>query len=192
MREHRVRITRELAGITAQVKARRHAFLTIFLPIWLTLWTIGGIVAMTTVITGTDRQPFLLLWLAGWLIGETMALVVFLWTTFGEELISIRNGIFTYQRHVFGIGPKRECPVHEVFNVRAAGFFGPLDGFNSALVQYGMTGGTVAVDNKHGEAIRFGIALNEYEAQNLAAALQPYFANTGSVPGQAPFGGLNS
>ncbi|HEX5833998.1 MAG TPA: hypothetical protein VFY34_09095 [Pyrinomonadaceae bacterium] len=55
-----------------------------------------------------------------------------------------------------------------------------------------MTGGTVAVDNKHGEAIRFGIALNEYEAQNLAAALQPYFANTGSVPGQAPFGGLNS
>ncbi|HEX5833997.1 MAG TPA: hypothetical protein VFY34_09090 [Pyrinomonadaceae bacterium] len=98
MREHRVRITREPAGITAQVKARRHAFLTIFLPIWLTLWTIGGIVAITTVITGTDRQPFLLLWLAGWLIGETMALVVFLWTTFGEELISVRNGMFTYQR----------------------------------------------------------------------------------------------
>ena len=51
-----------------------------------------------------------------------------------------------------------------------------------------MTGGTVTVDTRHGEPIRFGIALNEYEAQNVAAALQPYFANARSVPEQTRSG----
>ena len=192
MADKRVRITREPAGITAQVKARKQVFLTIFLPIWLTGWTIGGIAALTALLSGSNREPFLMVWLVGWLVGETMAVIIFFWTTFGEERISISNGMFTYQRHVFGIGPKRQYSLQELFNVRAAGYFGALDGFNSALVQYGMKGGTVAVDNRHGEAIRFGIALNEYEAQNLAAALQPYFANARGVPAPTSFGSLSS
>ena len=163
----------------------------IFLPIWLTFWTIGGIAAFTAFITGANREPFLMFWLAGWLVGETMAAVILLWTAFGEELITVQNGLFTYQRHVFGIGPKRQYQVQELFNVRASGYFGPMDGFNTSLAQYGMTGGTVAVDTRHGDEIRFGIALNEYQAQNLAAALQPYFANSRSIPGGTHSGGFN-
>jgi hypothetical protein len=185
--EHRVRTTREHGGITVQVKARKKAWLMIFLPIWLTFWTIGGIAALTAFLSSANREPFLVAWLAGWLFGEIMATIIFLWTAFGEELISIQNGLFTYQRHVFGIGPKRQYQVQELSNVRASGYFGPMDGFNSALAQYGMTGGTVAVDNRHGEEIRFGIALSEYQAQNVAAALQPFLANARSIPGHSGF-----
>jgi hypothetical protein len=186
--QRRINTTREQGGITVRVPARKKGWLMFFLPIWLVFWTIGGVAAFTAFITGANREPFLIFWLIGWAFGETMATIIFLWTAFGEELISIQNGLFTYQRHVFGIGPKRQYQVQELSNVRASGYFGSIDGVNYALAQYGMTGGTVAVDNRHGEEIRFGIALNEYQAQNVAASLQPYLTNARSIPGHGHSG----
>ena len=103
-----------------------------------------------------------------------MTLVIWLWNAFGQEVIFIRNGSLTYRREVFGRGLEKVYALHEVYNLRASGYFGGEDGTGEAFVQYGLRGGTVAFDTRYGDVQRFGIRLEEREAVALARALKPY------------------
>ena len=76
---------------------------------------------------------------------------------------------------MFGLGLSREYALHELYNLRASGFFGAGIGFSSSLAQYGMSGGTVALDTRFGDTYRFGINLGVREAVELAEDLKPYF-----------------
>jgi hypothetical protein len=82
--------------------------------------------------------------------------------------------MFIHRREVFGLGLSREYALHELYNLRASGFFGAGIGFSSSLAQYGMSGGTVALDTRFGDTYRFGINLGEREAVELAEDLKPY------------------
>jgi len=167
----RIKTSKDLDGITVHIKTKKNWFMLFFLPVWLTGWTLGGIVAITSVVTRPDL--FLVVWLCGWAVGEAWAICSFLWNAFGEEKISIQGGLFTHKREVFGRGLARVFPLHELINLRASGFFGDSSSGNP-MAPWGLAGGTVAVDTRYGDTYKFGIHLEEKDAVALAKTLEPY------------------
>jgi hypothetical protein len=174
----RISITKDRTGITATIKSAKLPWPFGFLPVWLVLWTFGGITVLVIVITGRDRDVFILVWLCGWALGEFMAVRLCLWLAFGQEVVSIRDGVFTHRREVFGRGPNRTYPLRELFNLRTSGPFGTEKRFGRRYEAYGMGGGTVAFDAKDGDSIRFGAKLTEDDADDLVRALRPYVTDS--------------
>ncbi|HZE69193.1 MAG TPA: hypothetical protein VE135_06655 [Pyrinomonadaceae bacterium] len=171
---NRIETTKDVDGITVRIKTKKNWFMLLFLPVWLTGWTFGGIAAITGLVTGQSPGPILLVWLCGWAVGETLAICSWVWSAFGQEKISVRDGLFTHKREVFGKGLAKVYPIRELFNLRASGFFGSMNAFSNSLAQWQLAGGTVAVDTKYGDTYRFGIHLEEREAVALANTLAPY------------------
>lgn len=60
--EARFRVEQTADGEQIKIRAARPIFPMLFLPVWLTGWTIGGIAAMTALVI--KFQPFLLFWLS--------------------------------------------------------------------------------------------------------------------------------
>lgn len=79
-------------GLTEEIviPARRNWFALSFLPIWLALWSLGGIVAVYALFT--EFQLFLLVWLCGWALGWLYAASTIAWQLFGEETIRVEAG----------------------------------------------------------------------------------------------------
>jgi len=178
----RILIIKDSDGVLlVNVKAQKNWALILFLPVWLSFWTFGGITALTVLINGSNRDPFIVFWLCGWAVGETLALLILLWTLVGQETISIERGVFSHKREIFGRGITRIYPMHELFNLRASGPFGKPGMFSRSYDRYGLTGGTVTVDTRYGDSCRFGINLEEDDAQLLVNILEPYFHRSTTV-----------
>ncbi len=172
----RIELVQEPNGITAQIKTPKYIFLLVFLPIWLIGWTFGGISAIGQIIHGNEAQGFLMIWLCGWFVGEVLVASIWAWNAFGYEVVSIRSGLLSTKREIFGFTiTRKQFPVHELSDLRAVGFFGSMLSLESGLAYWGLTGGTVAVDHRT-KTHRFGIHLEEQEAKALVGELKPYFS----------------
>lgn len=86
----RFRIEQTPEGERIRVPAQRQWFVLIFLCVWLTGWTLGGVAAVTALLT--DFQPFVLLWLGMWLIGWVLAVSAILWMLAGSETLRVVHG----------------------------------------------------------------------------------------------------
>jgi hypothetical protein len=169
----RIDTTDEVDGITVRIKLVRNWPLILFLPVWLTFWTFGGIASIAATVTGQERDPIIYVWLCGWALGETYVVCLWLWAAFGEEIVSVRNDVFVYKRVVFGRGIARTHPVNEIFNLRASEFHGDRPGLFS-IHHWEVGRGTVAVDTRFGDTYRFGIQLTERDAVALSNVLGSY------------------
>jgi hypothetical protein len=88
-------------GEQVRVKARRQIFTLLFLPVWLTLWTIGGGVAASQMMT--HLEPFLAIWLCFWALGWVMAAGTLVWMVAGSETLRIVGGDLEVAQHMFGL-----------------------------------------------------------------------------------------
>lgn len=79
------------------IPARRNWFALSFLPIWLTLWTIGGIMAIYALFTAFEL--FLVVWLCGWALGWLYAASTIAWQLFGKETIRVEAGQLIHACH---------------------------------------------------------------------------------------------
>lgn len=172
----RISITKDDTGITVTIQSEKRRWLLAFLRVWLTGWTLGGITVIVGVITGKHRDLFIFLWLCIWVVLETTFMSIWLWTAFGQEVISIRNGLFTHRREVFGRGPVRTYQLRELSNLRTFGPFGHGHWSSSGFEAYGMSGGTIAFDTRGGDSVRFGAKLIGDDADELVKVLRPYVA----------------
>jgi len=169
-----VNITREPNAITIRFKTPKNWFLLLIGPIWLAGWSLGGVAAISALIVGTQDRLFLALWLCGWIVGEIWVSYIMLWTAFGEEIISIRNGTFKHVRHVFGFGRRRYFRLNSKSTIRPKGPFPALNSFKSSF-RGSMPDGSVMVRIRPGTTYRLGINLNRNEARKLVDRLKPYF-----------------
>jgi len=165
-------------GIAFEVRiaTRKQWFLLLFLPVWLAGWTVGGIAAITQLLSkGTDPggRVFLLVWLVGWAFGEVFCCYLWLWNAFGKEIVRVGSGLLTMKRDVFGLGRARSFQTMEISDLRAAGFFGNMRSVSSGMAQWEITGGTIAFDC-NGKTNRFGIQLEEKEAREVVERLRPH------------------
>ncbi len=62
-------------------------------------------------------NAFLLFWLLGWTIGGLLALYTILWQLIGRETISIEKGILTIDKSVKGIGRKKQYEIKSIRNL---------------------------------------------------------------------------
>ena len=178
--ENRFLISKERKSITVRIKTPKNWFLLIVGPIWLTFWTIGGYAAINAVLRGTHDWFFYIFWLGGWVVGEIAVSVSILWTAFGEEIISVRDGTFEHVRHVFGLGRRRTFPLKKLSRLRTQGPFPKLNSFRSFF--RGVFSPTIAVDMSHGRTYKFGLDLDKNSATYLVTELKPYFDESSDQP----------
>lgn len=167
-------ITKERRGITVRFKTPKSWFLLIFGTFWLAFWTLGGVGTITALIKGTGDGP-LLLGLCFWLFGEIYVSLAILWTLFGQEIITIREGTFEHVRHIFGFGRRRTIPLRKMSRPRAQGPFPKLNAFGTTFRRGGLFNRTVVVRLGHGRHYKFGTNLDKNSAKYLVTQLRPYF-----------------
>jgi hypothetical protein len=160
-------------GPEVHIRAPRHWGILLFLPVWIVGWTFGGIMAIRQMFT--EPTPFLAVWLVGWLAGEVFTVVAWSWMAFGEEVLSVAQEVLTIARRVGPLQIRRCYALHECSSLRASGWFGLPMSFSDSLRLWGLTGGTIAVDC-NGKPIRFGIGLEEAEANVIVKQLMPFIA----------------
>jgi hypothetical protein len=98
--EARFRIEQTADGEQIKIKAARQIFPMLFLPIWLTGWTIGGITAITALFT--NFQPFLLFWLMGWAVGWVAVAGTLAWMFTGSETLRLIGSDLEVAHHAVG------------------------------------------------------------------------------------------
>ena len=162
-------------GTELHILAKKDWGSLIFTPVWLSFWTFGGIMAMKWLIHPGPLTPraFLVLWLTFWLLGEGWAIYWWLWSAFGKEIVTIKEGVLGIQRDILGYGRARSFPIGSVRNLRASGFFPSNSYWDNYLVQLKLAGGTVGFDVQ-GQVRKFGIQLTELEALEVVRELKPY------------------
>jgi hypothetical protein len=173
----RLRITREADGITARIKPGKSWSVLCSLSFGLASWIAGLIVALNLLAKDVENNSSVVpLFLIFWGAAAAVQILALLWNLFGEEVISIRDGLFTRKLALGGIGIKKTFPATELFNLRPSGFFDERSrGVDDrGLRHLGLSDRTVAVDTKYETLYRFGIRLEKSESMALAQALEPY------------------
>jgi hypothetical protein len=162
-------------GSEIRISSPKNIFMLLFMPVWLCGWTIGGFAAISQVISMPGKEAwFLILWLCGWIFGEVFVLYAFLWGAFGYESVKIDQGIMSVRRSIFGYGLLKDYPLSGASNLRASGLFGSPMSWRFGMTYWGISGGSVAFEYA-GKTRRFGINLNEDEANQLVVAMKKRF-----------------
>jgi hypothetical protein len=136
------------SGIELCIFAKKEWSSLIFLPLWLTFWTFGGLTAMKWLIQPGPSTPraFIFLWLIAWALGEAWAVYQWFWTAFGREVVSIREGTLTIRRAILSYGRDRVFDTGSITNLRASGIFPTNSSWDNYLMQMKLAGGTVGFD----------------------------------------------
>ncbi len=167
-------IVREVCdGVEITIPAKWNIFLMLFLAAWLVGWGFGEFTVVNILINGPGNAPQLFLgaWLFMWTIGGGFALYMWLWMTVGKEIIHAGQELLAIKRDVLGFGRLMEYEWTHVFNLRASVQVWNPFAWNAGMQFWGVSGGAIAFD--HGATtIRFGVALDEAEAQQLVKELK--------------------
>ncbi len=155
----------------------------IFLIVWLTLWSVGGIFAVRAIVTG-ENVLFLLLWLIFWLFFEIFSIYHLLWQIFGQERIEVTADSLTICQAILGIGRGKQYAGEHIKRIRADAS-SRVDPYPLADEGISMNKGTgmIAFDYQ-GETIRMGIGIDEAEAKYLVNMIQrdyPVYMNKGGA-----------
>lgn len=105
-------------GEQIRVKARKQIFPMLFLPIWLTGWTVGGVAANSEVIR--QFQPFLVLWLCGLAVGWIAVAGTLAWMLTGSEKLRVVGSDLEVAHHALGWSRRWLYEGARVRNLRVA------------------------------------------------------------------------
>ena len=119
------------------------AFPGMFLAVWLTFWTIGGLVAVS-------------LWL---------------WMMFGQERIVVGNGRFVHSYELFGLTRPREYDVQAIRNLRSIENLPTYASSRGPFRAYGVGVGAIAFDYG-AKTVHAGASLDEAEGRMIVQRIQ--------------------
>lgn len=157
------------AGILQiSIPAKRRWFLILLLILWLSMWVYSGVAAAGPQVTREGEPPFFrVIWLFFWGAGTLFALFTLLWMLAGREVIKVAGGEISLRREILRLGRSREFDAAAVRNVRSSVVpFNPWDP-SSALMFWGLGGGTIAFDYGP-KTYRSGAGLDEAESKSIA------------------------
>lgn len=152
-----------------RINARRQVFVLLFLPVWLTGWTVGGVVAISQVLH--EFSLFLCLWLCGWAVGWVFAAGTIAWMLMGAETARVVAGDLELGVE---IGPWKRRKLYQgvqIKDLRAAPA-NPMANFQmSGPFMRQMQGG--AVQFTYGaRTVRFAAGLDEAEGRLIIERLK--------------------
>jgi hypothetical protein len=114
-------------------------------------------------------SAFMLVWITMWTIGGGVALWTWLWFTTGRERIRLRPDALVVRREVLGLGRAREFEITRVRHLRVVPL--TPDPWNAAMRnRWGVGGGPIAFDYG-AKTYAFGSGVDDAEARDLVARL---------------------
>ncbi len=158
----------------------------VFLAVWLTGWTAGGIAAIGAVLNGDwNERPFLLVWLCGWAFGESMVTGVIAWQLSGRELLIVTPQQIEVRKEVGRFARTKLYDVALVRDFKAARVPSAEDEQprKDFCLEFAYDDGTV----------RVGEGMGEREAEHIAATLsarihprRTWWGEESAEPGEPP------
>ena len=171
-------VTRD--GFEIKIPARRNWFILIFYSIWLCMWTVGGLTALTSLISGimtkgiNEGMLFVSFWLCFWFLGWLYVAFTIVWHLFGNEFITIHLGVMTLKKvslksfgeKTYSVSDMKNLKITDasqsMFNFGRSNFNAYIFGQNGLKFDYGQ------------RSIEFGGGLDSAEARGLMVHLEKY------------------
>ena len=168
--ETRSSVSEEAEGVRISIPSKWSAII-VFLGVWLTFWTIGGVSAARSL--QRHFNLFLCFWLVGWTVGELAVTYAILYVIGGKEVIFANSETLTCKTQIFGLGLAKSYVVREMRNLR----FQPATGAGKSR-----RASRIAFDYG-AKTITFGADLDEVEAVALIGRIRQRcpIADTSSV-----------
>jgi hypothetical protein len=186
----------EISGLQITIPAARSRVMVLFLGLWLILWFVGELAALSSLAAMAfgnalglkfanadgSNLPFFMVWLAFWTVAGTIMMDGLVWQFRGHETIGIDlDGRSLTVRRLGTLIPRRTrtFSMDEVRNLRfaplAMGTFGSRSSFGESweaqLQWIGTGGGSIAFDHAGGTQ-RFGTQLPETESRRLIKTIK--------------------
>ncbi len=142
--------------------------------LWLFAWTVSGlIVLMSYPKVPENAKIAIIIWLAFWAYFEFKIVRVFMWKRFGKEKLWVKSGTVFYQQEINGRGKIKEYDINlisdiAVLEVEKGNF---SDTFNQS---FWVKGGERIEFVCQGKHIKFGMQLNDEDANKTAAELKKF------------------
>jgi|APAra7269096714_1048519.scaffolds.fasta_scaffold01482_9 hypothetical protein len=121
-------------GLQALIPVKRSFFAMLFMTVWLCGWAYGWHdVAGKVFGAGLAETPvFLAVWLTAWTCGGLFAVLSLLWQFGGRELLTANAASLTYRAELFGIGLTRVYAADQIRALRVAPITAEGAAFNRA------------------------------------------------------------
>ena len=119
------------------VRASRNWFIIPFFCIWLTMWTFGGVAAVSQLVFG-EAQLFVALWLVVWAAGWLLAASWLGWQLAGKLRLAMQDQTMIYQWVMPFVSKTKRYDAYQVRNLRVAPTMWPWGGnfMNSELPSF--------------------------------------------------------
>lgn len=145
--------------------------------LWLMAWTICGLIVFANYfnITSRDAKIFIVVYLSFWAYFEFKIARAYAWKKFGKEKLWIKKGKLQYQREVSGRGKIKEFDLELVSNLELIEV-SPTSFADNINQSFWIKGGERLEFQCQGKAIRFGMQLNDNEANDVYKALRNFLS----------------
>jgi hypothetical protein len=141
----RATVSPTFSPLAITIPARRHWFLMLFLPLWLCGWFMGETSAIHELVKGDGGAGmFLVVWLTMWTVGGAIALLTLAWTIAGKEVLAVGSGLLTHRRQIGPIGITRAYDAHQVRDLRVTPV--PEPRWGRSQNPFSITDGPIAFD----------------------------------------------
>lgn len=155
----RCTVSEDLGGLRIVIPSKWN-WGVLFLLVWISFWTFGGIFAVRGLLRHFNL--FLCIWLVAWLFGELSAAYAILYAIGGREVVVANSETLTKRIEIFGLGLAKSYLVREIRNLR----FQPAAGAGK-----GRTPNRIAFDYGTG-TVGFAADLDETEAAQLISRIR--------------------
>ncbi len=155
-----------------RIPARKFWFGLVFLCFWLTGWTLGGVAAVTTLLTAPE--PFIGVWLIFWVVGWFFAASTILWQFTGSEVIRADSGQLIHGWRMLGFSRERAYPLSQVRHMRVNGSMPFAFNFSRGWGDPFMTRRMGCISFDYGAStIRMGQSIDDAEGRMIVERLAP-------------------
>ena len=113
-------VTEEGGVLAIAIPAARHIFPLLFLPFWLFMWYQGETSALRDVGKHGVLDLFVLVWLTFWTAGGIAAALLWVWMSFGVEVVSLGTSVLSVRRKIGPVGITRDYDLTHVRNLRVS------------------------------------------------------------------------
>jgi hypothetical protein len=165
-------ISRTTGTLEIIMPSKKNIFIILFLPFWLAGWAYALVAVGKNIIAPNQGTTFFaIFWLGGWIVGGGFALVVWLWSIMGKEIVSVNSSFMKIRKGIGSLLLSKTYNIQDIKNIRiveSSGSFqrSPFDD----LISFRKIG-TIAFDYGM-NTFRFASGIDEAEAKHIIETLR--------------------
>lgn len=179
----------QVIGKRSSILIKEQVFSLVILPtddkkkvnllfLWLMAWTVSGFIVLANYfkLTNDNAKLMIIVWLAFWAYFEFKITKVYMWKRFGKEKLWVKNGTLLYQQDINGKGKVKEFDLNLIsdFSLIPLTTGSIADTFAQT---FWVKGGERIEFTSQAKLIKFGMQLNDEDANKIITALSKFLKN---------------